>query len=61
MAWLVAETSEHTVPLDDLIVHELAQACVCGPQPVPVARGDGSVCWLLSHHSLDGRERREEP
>ncbi|GAA1082814.1 hypothetical protein GCM10009665_80430 [Kitasatospora nipponensis] len=33
--------------------------CVCGPRVQPVERDDGSVGWLIVHHSLDGRERRE--
>lgn len=48
-------------PTDDQIVHDLAgDECVCGPQVVPVTRGDGSVGWLYVHNSLDGREAAEK-
>lgn len=53
----------HVYPVDDLIVHDTATseaACVCGPEERPVKRDDGSVGWLLVHHSLDGRERDEQ-
>ena len=49
----------HVVPLGDLIEHQLADDCPCGPDPRPVKREDGSVGWLIVHHSLDGRELRE--
>lgn len=48
----------HVVPVADLISHEMNE-CPCGPQSVPVKREDGSVGWLMKHHSLDERERRE--
>ena len=35
--------------------------CVCGPEVRPEKREDGSIGWLIVHHSLDGRERRETP
>ncbi len=41
----------HVVPANDLVDHEPAEACVCGPRPVLVDGG-----WLQVHHSLDGRE-----
>jgi hypothetical protein len=40
----------------DLIEHEVSEDCVCGPTPQPVKRDDGSVGWVIVHHSLDGRE-----
>lgn len=48
----------HVVPVNDLIEHDTTgeQDCVCGPDVEPVERDDGSVAWLISHHSLDGRE-----
>lgn len=50
----------HVEPLHDLIAHETTGGalceCVCGPD-VEFLEG-GSV--LVSHHSLDGRERAEE-
>ena len=48
----------HTVPIDDLINH-LVEDCPCGPSVEPVPREDGSMGWLLIHHSLDGREQYE--
>jgi len=53
-------TSVHTYPVNDLIDHELAgDDCVCGPLVEPVMRSDGSNGWLITHHSLDGRELNE--
>ncbi|MGW2721434.1 hypothetical protein [Streptomyces sp. NPDC001492] len=46
----------------DLIDHDTGTAdpdCVCGPEVRPATEEDGSVAWLLVHHSLDGRERAE--
>jgi hypothetical protein len=57
--WLstfTADDTAHAVPLDDLIVHEFTDDCPCGPSPRPVPRSDGSMGWLIVHHSLDGRE-----
>lgn len=33
--------------------------CVCGVTTEPVPADDGSMGWLLVHHSLDGREASE--
>ena len=50
----------HVYPLADLIEHDTAgDDCVCGPESIPVERDDGSFGWVISHHSLDGRERYE--
>ena len=49
----------HVHPLGDLIEHQMAGDCPCGPDPRPVKREDGSVGWLIVHHSIDGRELRE--
>jgi hypothetical protein len=46
----------HVLPVTDLIDHT-HDDCPCGPAVEPVVRGDGSVGWLVVHHSLDGRER----
>ena len=48
----------HVIPLNDLIEHDDSSDCVCGPtvEHVPADGGDG---WVLTHHSLDGRERHE--
>lgn len=51
----------HVYPLNDLIEHETCgDGCVCVPAAEPVKRDNGSVGWLLVHHSLDGRELKEE-
>jgi hypothetical protein len=50
----------HVFPVDDLVEHELeGDDCVCGPEAQPVERDDGSFGWVLTHHSLDGRELTE--
>lgn len=51
--------SAHVIPLDDLITHEVTEDCVCGPIIKPVERRDGSIGWLISHNSLDNREKSE--
>jgi hypothetical protein len=55
----VADGDVHVVPTGDLIEHEVGDGCVCVPRLEPVPRPDGSVGWLLVHHSLDGRELAE--
>jgi len=51
----------HVVPIDDLIEHDTSgDDCVCGPDTETVKRDDGSTGWLVTHHSLDGRELYEE-
>ncbi len=52
-------TDVHVVPVNDLIDHEDADDCPCGPAMIPVERDDGSIGWVVSHFSLDGRERFE--
>jgi hypothetical protein len=49
----------HTYPVNDLIEHTVDDSCVCGPTAEPVIREDGSIGWLLIHHSLDNREADE--
>jgi hypothetical protein len=49
----------NVVPVDDLIGHEDSDECPCGPELQPVERDDGTIGWILSHHSLDGREKDE--
>jgi len=52
--------TQHVYPLNDLIEHELeGDDCICGPEVEPIKREDGSIGWLVTHHSLDGRERHE--
>lgn len=52
----------HVIPVNDLIEHDTSgeQPCVCGPDTEAVMRDDGSNGWLVTHHSLDGREQHEE-
>lgn len=53
-------TTVHTYPLGDLIDHDTTgDDCPCGPTTEPVQRSDGSMEWVVIHHSLDGRERDE--
>jgi hypothetical protein len=62
--WLARQTDDftaHSVPLDDVIVHEFTEDCPCGPTPAPTPRNDGAQGWVVSHHSLDGREQYESP
>lgn len=48
----------HVCPVSDLIEHDTeGDGCPCGPTTEPVPRDDGSMGWLIVHHSLDGRER----
>lgn len=42
------------------IEHEISEDCICGPRCEPVKCDDGSIGWLYVHHSLDGRETRED-
>lgn len=51
-------TEVHVVPIRDAIVHKVADDCLCGPTRT-VAREDRPDGWLLTHHSLDGRESSE--
>lgn len=47
----------HVYPTGDLIEHDTDGGdCLCGPTTEPVPRPDGSMGWLVKHHSLDGRE-----
>lgn len=55
-------TSEtwHVLPNNDLIEHEdETDNCPCGPTVEPVIAEDGSCGWVITHHSLDGRELNE--
>lgn len=50
----------HVLPANDLIEHAaVGDDCVCGPTIEPVEAEDGSIGWVVTHHSLDGRERTE--
>ena len=52
----------HVWPTQDMIKHDTQDddgGCVCGPRTDPVKRDDGSIGWVIVHHSLDGREADE--
>ncbi|MGV0042014.1 hypothetical protein [Mycobacterium colombiense] len=50
----------HVLPNNDLIEHEDdGTDCPCGPTVEPVFDSEGSCGWLITHHSLDGRELDE--
>lgn len=50
----------HVLPNNDLIEHEdEGDDCPCGPTLEPVPCVDGSMGWVVTHHSLDGREANE--
>lgn len=54
----------HVWPAHDLIEHDPTDDdgnCPCGPRIDPVKNDDGSIGWIITHHSLDGRERDEQP
>lgn len=51
----------HVYPVNDLVEHDTNGGdCPCGPTTEPVMREDGSNGWLVTHHSLDGREKKEK-
>ena len=43
------------MPVADLVEH-VFEDCACGPATEAVFRDGGSNGWLVTHHSLDGRE-----
>ena len=51
----------HVWPIADGVEHETDDDgdCVCGPTVEPVEGQEGYIGWLITHHSLDGRERNE--
>lgn len=50
----------HVSPIDDLVTHDFGDmGCICGPTTEPVKRADGSVGWVVIHHSMDGREAHD--
>lgn len=61
MTWTLERVGAevHVLPLADSINHDDSDDCVCGPLTEAVPREDGSMGWLVTHHSLDGREQRE--
>lgn len=59
-ARMINPDNVHVLPVNDVIDHdEVGTDCICGPVVEPVKREDGSYGWLISHNSLDGRERFE--
>ncbi len=51
----------HVLPVNDLIEHEdVGDGCPCGPTVEPVEADDGVIGWIITHHSLDGRELLEQ-
>lgn len=61
MAWTLEKVGAevHVMPLADIIQHDDSDDCACGPLTEAAPREDGSMGWLITHHSLDGREQRE--
>jgi len=55
----LGDNTAHVVPKDDLILHVPNEDCSCGPEMIPLSKADGSMGWVIRHHSLDGRERNE--
>lgn len=52
----------HVLPIGDLVEHVSDDDCLCGPTAKPIKVDDGSMQWLMIHHSLDGaRGRRARP
>lgn len=49
----------HVYPVNDLVEHDRTGECICGPETQPVERDDGSLGYVIVHHSLDGRELSE--
>lgn len=49
----------HVIPVNDLIEHDPLGHCVCGPAFEQVQGDDGEPGWLITHHSLDNREKDE--
>jgi len=50
----------HVVPVNDLVEHDdIGDECICGVSIEAVKGEDGSVRWVITHHSLDGRELDE--
>jgi hypothetical protein len=50
----------HVYPTADVVEHNTdSEDCICGPDVEAVFRDDGTNGWLITHHSLDGRELKE--
>jgi hypothetical protein len=48
----MSDSEIHSVPVNDLIEHEISEDCVCGPTVEYCNPG-----WHYMHHSLDNREK----
>lgn len=47
----------HVYPNNDVLEHDTdTDECLCGPTVESVPAGEGSFGWLVTHHSMDGRE-----
>lgn len=57
---VVATGDVHLVPVGDEVHHEDDEHCPCGPQAVVIERNAGGGGMVFEHHSLDGRERRQQ-
>jgi hypothetical protein len=63
--WVTVESEStagefHVIPNRDLIHHDKEYGdCVCIPRTEAQQRDDGSYGWIVTHHSLDGRELDE--
>lgn len=58
--WVAVDTEDshfHIVPARDAVTHEESDGCVCGPS-VELARRSPDM-YIVTHHSLDGREQHE--
>jgi hypothetical protein len=62
--WLLLDMHDHgerhVLPLGDLIAHDKpGDDCSCGPAVECLPQPDAADWWLITHHSLDGRELSE--
>lgn len=55
----LADLEVHVRPVGDAITHDFHPDCLCGPMPEPHINSVDDVVWIYTHHSLDGREKRE--
>lgn len=51
-------TAIHVEPVNDLIEHT-HDMCPCAPTVKLVPQPDGTKGYIVTHHSLDGREKNE--
>lgn len=57
---MASDDTWHVYPVNDLVEHDTdGDDCVCGPETTTVEREDGSIGYVVTHHSLDDRELRE--